>query len=163
MSEDNLTPDGKPKARLLNLSGEHDERIAQQLGMTVRELVATRRESVRVFREVLASQGDMLEGMDDDAVYGLMSQVQQQQMQQSILQGFADLSSLSEDERIETVGKFSLANPGKKIGLPTDNVPGKPERYKQKLEAQFPTLTVVIAAREGSIAVLHITAPTGTN
>lgn len=80
-SDSNLTPEGKPKAILINLSGEQDEKIAKKLGMTVRELIATRRESVRKFREIMLQLGDPLDGMDDDDVYRLMMRTIEEQQE----------------------------------------------------------------------------------
>lgn len=47
--------------------------------------------------------------------------------------GYADLSDLSEDERIEIIA-HQVKQHGLTVGVCVDDEPGKPERYTEKLE-----------------------------
>lgn len=58
---------------------------------------------------------------------------------------FMDLHRLSEDERIAVIGEFCLANPARRVAVPTDDEQGKAERYKRKLEERYPQLRVELA------------------
>ncbi len=58
---------------------------------------------------------------------------------------FVDLHRLPEDERIIVIGEYCLAHPSQVVGVPTDDEPDKPERYKRKIEAKYPQLRVEIA------------------
>ncbi len=60
---------------------------------------------------------------------------------------FIDLHRLPEDERIIVIGEYCLLHPSEKVAVPTDDEPGKPERYKRKIEEKFPQLKVEIAGR----------------
>lgn len=76
---------------------------------------------------------------------------------------FVDLHRLPEDERIRVIGEYCLMNPSEKVAVPTDDEPGKPERYKQKLETKYPQLKVEIAGRlfEGVVVLKVSCAATG--
>ena len=55
--------------------------------------------------------------------------------------GFADLHKLPEDDRIRVIGDWVLAN--RKVALvPTDDEPGKAERYQRKLRERYPWLVI---------------------
>jgi hypothetical protein len=58
-------------------------------------------------------------------------------------QGFADLSNLTEDERITLMGTHLMAT-GDTAGIVVDkDPPEKRTRYIQKLMAQFPQIEVI--------------------
>ena len=56
---------------------------------------------------------------------------------------FADLADLDEDTRIKAVGKMAMKNPGKIVGMITDDEPDKPERYIRKLKKWFKDIVVI--------------------
>ncbi len=66
---------------------------------------------------------------------------------------FVDLHRLPEDGRIVLIGEYCLTHPTEVVGVPTDDEPGKPERYKRKLETKYPQLKVEIVGplTKGSI------------
>lgn len=55
---------------------------------------------------------------------------------------YADLHTLSEDDRITLAGK-AVMNDRLTIGVLTDDEPGKPERYIAKLKERFPGIVIV--------------------
>lgn len=84
-------------------------------------------------------------------------------MNQRLPKAFVDLHRLPEDDRITVIGEYCLARPSERVAVPTDDEPGKAERYKRKLEAKYPQLQVKIAGKlfPGCV-VLHVTcAPQG--
>lgn len=54
---------------------------------------------------------------------------------------YADLHDLSEDDRIEQIGRQVMR--GQLVGVITDAVPGKPERYVRKMKKRFPRVRLV--------------------
>lgn len=54
---------------------------------------------------------------------------------------FVDIAKLSEDERIELAGRMAMQE-RKSSWLLTDDVPGKPERYREKLRLRYPLLRI---------------------
>lgn len=55
---------------------------------------------------------------------------------------YADLHDLSEDQRIEEIGKMVMGQ-RKTVGFVVDSEPGKATRYIQKLQAKFPGIQVL--------------------
>lgn len=64
--------------------------------------------------------------------------------------GFADLHELSEDQRIEVIGR-TVVEMGKTVGVVVDDEPGKAERYIRKLRERFPG-AVVLSQEKGPVA-----------
>lgn len=58
------------------------------------------------------------------------------------LKGYADLHNLAEDDRITLIGNTMMQN-NYTVGVCVDDVPGKPERYIEKLKKKFPGIEVV--------------------
>lgn len=56
---------------------------------------------------------------------------------------YRDIADMEEDNRIASIGLTAMERPGKEIAFITDDEPGKPERYIEKLLKQFPSLSVV--------------------
>jgi hypothetical protein len=83
-------------------------------------------------------------------------------MNRKLPKAFVDLHRLSEDERIVVIGDYCLAHPSEKVAVPTDDEPGKPERYKRKIETKYPQLRVEIVGplTPGSI-LLRVTCSPG--
>ncbi len=76
--------------------------------------------------------------------------------------GFVDLHKLSEDQRITVIGEYCLSHPGEIVAVPTDDDPGKPERYKRKIETKYPQLKVEIAGQLfKGVVVLRVSCPAG--
>lgn len=57
------------------------------------------------------------------------------------MKAYADLADLPEDERIRIAAESAVAN-GAIVGLITDDEPGKPERYIEKLR-RYPQIRVI--------------------
>jgi hypothetical protein len=55
---------------------------------------------------------------------------------------FSDLHRLPEDERIRIIGDAYMA--GAKVGVPIDDEPDKPQRYRRKLQERYPGIRVAI-------------------
>lgn len=55
---------------------------------------------------------------------------------------YADLSAHGEDVRIDAAGRAAMHHK-KIVGIIVDDVPGKPERYIEKLKQRFPGITVI--------------------
>jgi hypothetical protein len=51
---------------------------------------------------------------------------------------FQDLFDIPEDERIAKIVAHAKLHPQQKVGFFTDDEPGKPERYIEKIRAQLP-------------------------
>lgn len=45
---------------------------------------------------------------------------------------------MKEDDQIKIIGNYVKDNPGKKVGIVVDDIPGVPERYIEKLTIQYP-------------------------
>jgi hypothetical protein len=76
---------------------------------------------------------------------------------------FVDLHRLPEDDRIVVIGEYCLAHPTERVAVPTDDEPGKPERYKRKIEKKYPQLRVEIVGKMAKgVVLLRVTChPTG--
>jgi hypothetical protein len=75
---------------------------------------------------------------------------------------YFDLHRIEEDERIQTIGKV-VTRSGKSAAVFVDDIPGKPERYTQKLLASFPNLKIeqLPGPTPGSV-MLNVSAPPPT-
>lgn len=56
---------------------------------------------------------------------------------------YKDIADVPEDERITKIAEYAMAHPGKKIAFITDSVPGKADRYIEKLTTRFPKVKVI--------------------
>lgn len=56
---------------------------------------------------------------------------------------YYDIADHGEDTRIQICGKTAMENPGKIIGVCTDAIEGKAERYIAKIQEWFPQVTVL--------------------
>ena len=60
------------------------------------------------------------------------------------MSGFADLGNMNEDDRVRTIADTTRkCRPGFTIAVATDDIPGKPERYKQRILDAAPHLEFV--------------------
>lgn len=57
-------------------------------------------------------------------------------------QGFADLADLDEDRRIEIIGEAVMQS-RTTVAVCVDAIPGKADRYIQKLTERFPGIRIV--------------------
>lgn len=64
-------------------------------------------------------------------------------------EGFADLAALSEDERIDVIGR-TVVELGKTVAVCVDSHPGKAARYIRKLRERFP-MVVVLGQSDGPL------------
>lgn len=55
---------------------------------------------------------------------------------------YADLHELEEDKRIGVIGRAILNGSGT-VGVLVDDIPGKPERYIEKITARFPLIELL--------------------
>ena len=57
---------------------------------------------------------------------------------------YADLGDFDEDKRIDMIGRQVMSmKPGQIVLIVTDDEPGKPERYIEKLQAKYPGIVVL--------------------
>lgn len=55
---------------------------------------------------------------------------------------YADLGDFDEDKRIDIIGE-AVMKKGITVGFIVDDIPGKPERYIEKLKAKFPGIQIL--------------------
>ena len=75
-------------------------------------------------------------------------------------QGFADLADLDEYKRIEIIGQAVMQSRAK-VAVCVDAVPGKADRYIQKLTERFPGIQIVgkHPGPAGGIDVIQVAPP----
>lgn len=69
--------------------------------------------------------------------------------------GYADLHTLSEDERIGVIGR-SVMEQGMTVGVCVDDIAGKAERYARKLRERFPGIVILETTKGPTKGVVTI-------
>jgi len=64
---------------------------------------------------------------------------------------------MKEDDRITTIGNYVRDHPGEKVGVVTDDEPGKPERYIRKLTTRFECVEILESLRGPTAGMWTIT------
>lgn len=70
-------------------------------------------------------------------------------------EAYVDLHSLAEDERIDMIGHTVTVH-GKTAAVCVDDLPGKPERYIDKLTRRFPGLRIIDQCKGPTPGVITI-------